>query len=891
MRFTEFISEAGSPKQQAAIAIAMKKAGKKPKSVSENDTAAGINKMFNNLGDPVFSNLQRVALLAMQGRQQEASGRLQSVIKDASPAVQKKIIDAVNNIKPVTINGKIADSSTIDKSKSHQDWILNTFIPWVQSLLDQQGVAEGYLNEERDARIKRIRELSEGLSTDDLAKVPMFVVNSLKKAAYATGREAVETKDAIQTAFNWGQATPEQKQAAKKQLIDVAKIAAGLALAAGVGHVGAATLGVGHAATTLGAIAKTTIEHLISDIGIEAVAEVLATAGGITIVKNALHDITTSSGHEFEKSLAQQQAQPAQAGTFAAGAPKVRSAIQPTNVQQVQRITPMQPARTAVRPTNTAQVKRTPINQIGANTRMAEGFDLPTMEGIKNWLLKFKQGLGQEADESKEMLDVYARYTQGFPVNDQEMAVANEQLKDVARGIGMGIFAAIPGHVITVPILFGLAKKFNIQLLPSAFNSPNQQGVAESSSNAVTFFRGEPILSQERLNQLKSSIGKPYPILKKEGSAANIGTYMSPDGDKATSFVKQALAGQGKGGAVTQIQVNPNSFSKGDGGIDEAVIITNIAGLVSNQTPNKNDPLRIQDRKQAMLKYLGPGVKKYLNDPLLSDPKIVQSWYNPEFAQKNWNTINSGKQAVTKPGESNIQERMMRVLGPLAENIRRDPEVISYFISHNPGDWVEYNFRMNSDGSGTKVVDVKYYPPAKQGVAEGERTIFSPGTQVTVPHKGKMVSGKIVRYDSGKGIDSPAYIVDISEYESLIVPVSRVKQDMDEGENWSKHNNPRAGGMSKKSVSSYRRSHPGSKIQTAVTTKPSKLKKGSKAAKRRASFCARMRGMKKHRTGAKTAHDPNSNINKSLRRWHCESIEELHQLVMLAEQFIRNNKK
>jgi len=115
--------------------------------------------------------------------------------------------------------------------------------------------------------------------------------------------------------------------------------------------------------------------------------------------------------------------------------------------------------------------------------------------------------------------------------------------------------------------------------------------------------------------------------------------------------------------------------------------------------------------------------------------------------------------------------------------------------------------------------------------------------------------------------------------------------ELNEGETWSKHNNPRAGGMSKKSVSSYRRSHPGSKIQTAVTTKPSKLKKGSKAAKRRASFCARMRGMKKHRTGAKTANDPNSNINKSLRRWHCESIEELHELVMIAEQFIRNNKK
>lgn len=115
-------------------------------------------------------------------------------------------------------------------------------------------------------------------------------------------------------------------------------------------------------------------------------------------------------------------------------------------------------------------------------------------------------------------------------------------------------------------------------------------------------------------------------------------------------------------------------------------------------------------------------------------------------------------------------------------------------------------------------------------------------------------------------------------------------EHVDEGETWAKHNNPRAGGMSKKSVKSYRRSHPGSKIQTAVTTKPSKLKKGSKAAKRRKSFCARMKGMKKHRTSAKTARDPNSNINKSLRRWNCESIEQMQELVMLAEQLLAKKR-
>lgn len=99
------------------------------------------------------------------------------------------------------------------------------------------------------------------------------------------------------------------------------------------------------------------------------------------------------------------------------------------------------------------------------------------------------------------------------------------------------------------------------------------------------------------------------------------------------------------------------------------------------------------------------------------------------------------------------------------------------------------------------------------------------------------------------------------------------------------------GGLNKKGVTSYRREHPGSKLQTAVTTKPSKLKKGSKSAKRRASFCARMKGMKKHRTSSKTAHDPNSRINKSLRKWHCESVEELQQLLESAQNWLLNESK
>ena len=77
----------------------------------------------------------------------------------------------------------------------------------------------------------------------------------------------------------------------------------------------------------------------------------------------------------------------------------------------------------------------------------------------------------------------------------------------------------------------------------------------------------------------------------------------------------------------------------------------------------------------------------------------------------------------------------------------------------------------------------------------------------------------------------------------------------------------KSGGLNKKGVASYRKENPGSKLKMAVTAK--KVKPGSKDAKRRTSFCKRMKGMKKKLTSAKTARDPNSRINKALRKWRC----------------------
>jgi len=94
--------------------------------------------------------------------------------------------------------------------------------------------------------------------------------------------------------------------------------------------------------------------------------------------------------------------------------------------------------------------------------------------------------------------------------------------------------------------------------------------------------------------------------------------------------------------------------------------------------------------------------------------------------------------------------------------------------------------------------------------------------------------------------------------------------ELDEGEAWTrKEGQSESGGLNRKGIESYRRANPGSKLSMAVTTKPSKLKPGSKAANRRKSFCARMGGMKKRLTSAETARDPDSRINKALRKWNC----------------------
>ena len=104
-------------------------------------------------------------------------------------------------------------------------------------------------------------------------------------------------------------------------------------------------------------------------------------------------------------------------------------------------------------------------------------------------------------------------------------------------------------------------------------------------------------------------------------------------------------------------------------------------------------------------------------------------------------------------------------------------------------------------------------------------------------------------------------------------------------EDWNKVNKKdKTDGLSQKAVNAYRRENPGSKLKTAVTTKPSKLKAGSKDAKRRKSFCARMSGNKGPMKKPNGKPTPKA---LALRRWNCESVEEMRQLIETAEKVIK----
>lgn len=84
-------------------------------------------------------------------------------------------------------------------------------------------------------------------------------------------------------------------------------------------------------------------------------------------------------------------------------------------------------------------------------------------------MVALKIALAQEKQETKEMLSIYRRYTQG-QTNQAELKRANEQFVDILKGLGLGVFAVLPFAPITIPLVVKLGSLVGVDVLPSSFN-------------------------------------------------------------------------------------------------------------------------------------------------------------------------------------------------------------------------------------------------------------------------------------------------------------------------------------------------------------------------------------------------------------------------------------
>ena len=173
--------------------------------------------------------------------------------------------------------------------------------------------------------------------------------------------------------------------------------------------------------------------------------------------------------------------------------------------------------------------------------------------------------------------------------------------------------------------------------------------------------------------------------------------------------------------------------------------------------------------------------------------------------------------------------------------------------------------------------------PLKTGVKLPGKIASLPTDTVAnlIPGGKKKMKEEVKRDEYGDPIGGPK----ISKKQVKKNLASNAKDEKivhSEGAAWTKKaGKNKEGGLNEKGRKSYERENPGSDLKA-----PSK-KKGNK---RRKSFCARMKGMKKKLTSAKTARDPDSRINKSLRAWNC-SYEPQGKLVEDYEERAKSRQK
>jgi hypothetical protein len=256
-----------------------------------------------------------------------------------------------------------------------------------------------------------------------------------------------------------------------------------------------------------------------------------------------------------------------------------------------------------------------------------------------------------------------------------------------------------------------------------------------------------------------------------------------------------------------------------------------------------------------------PGKKAYSDDSCVKED--LRNWFDKDHPDGGWKRINSKGEAIgpcaREPGEAKPKCMSNKKRASLTKKERASAVATKRKHDPNPerkGAPINVsNFGKGKISESMEQLDEKNIPTSPEKWAQAKAQAKAKFDVYPSAYANGWAAKKYKAM--GGGWKSESTIVDAA---------SKYLQENQINEDWNKINKQdNTDGLSQKAVNAYRRENPGSKLQTAVTEKNPTGKRKS----RRASFCARMGGMKKRLTKGENARDPDSPINKALRRWNC----------------------
>jgi len=232
-----------------------------------------------------------------------------------------------------------------------------------------------------------------------------------------------------------------------------------------------------------------------------------------------------------------------------------------------------------------------------------------------------------------------------------------------------------------------------IKLLTEVRKIKSMMGLLMEGQSPQFFYRSETITNVDRLNTICNSKGKSYPIYRELGKPEYLGTYVGTDGEKLIPFMK-GDAGQKTSGVGAIVQMNVSEID----GIDEYVFCATVLNWFDVRDP---------ESQKILIDFFGDGIKKYFKQIEQYQSKFFTK-ETENIREKQRNQLRNRQSGKVAPGENKYMDTGCNTLKPLLEIIRKDKEVLNYFLSHKP-EYMEHNFRIKPNGSGTTVVGFTLY--------------------------------------------------------------------------------------------------------------------------------------------------------------------------------------